>query len=109
MDLPESGQKYTQVRADATARLMGHLRRTYPLKTAEAVAAATGWPVGTVRKWLDLTTSPSGPALLALVAAYGADFLGAAFECPPEWLDAGRRADRLARLRAEIAALSQDI
>jgi hypothetical protein len=93
--------------SDACAqRVVDWLRRRHPHKTAEAVAAETGLAADRVRKWLELGVSPSLAAFLALVAAYGPDFLGAAMARPPNWLRDAAVAQERAQLAAMQAALA---
>ena len=76
----------------------------HPIKTARAVAAATGLPVDTVDKWLRGATAPSFAATCALIAAYGPEFLAV---CVPgcAWFSEAARAAHRARVLAQIAEL----
>jgi hypothetical protein len=85
----------------------GELRARHPVKTAEHVAALTGEPVATIRKWLEGRARPGWRAWLKLIGVYGPDILAAAFETPPEWLDEAARAQKRAWLAAEYAALQE--
>lgn len=91
-------------------RLSRALRAEVPQKPAEAAAAATGRPLGTVRKWLSGETLPDGAAMLALVLCNGPDFLAAlAAEDTPAWVHEALRADKLAELEAEQQRIAAEI
>jgi hypothetical protein len=87
--------------------LASFLRRLYPSKTAACVAADTGLPADSVKKWLLGEVQPNGRAMLALICAYGPPLICAAVKSPPEWCDAGLRAAKIAKLRAELDALEK--
>lgn len=93
---------------DGLERLVRALRKLHPVKTADAVQAETGIPSTTVGKWLALQSSPSLPAFARLVFAYGPDVVSALFRKAPAWLDAAARAQRLAALDAQLAALQSE-
>jgi hypothetical protein len=88
------------------ARVAAFLRGRFPVKTAECVAAETGVAAETVRQWLKGVARPGFPHLLALIGAYGPEFLSAMFPNAPRWLEAARRAERQRELEAELAALA---
>lgn len=74
-------------------------------KVAESVAAATGEPLSTVRKWFALETKPGFRATLVLVCVYGPDLLEAALRRQPAWFtDIRSGADRI-RLAGELSAM----
>ena len=92
-----------------------HLRAIHPIKTAEHVAAAIGYPVETVRPWLRGAARPNGAAMLALVGVYGLELLAAALPSAPEWVNRAliaerRRAamDEIRRLRERLEAFGND-
>ena len=92
------------VRASGGDGLAGFLRRRHPSKTAEAVAAETGLPAGSVRKWIYGETTPSLSALAVLAESYGAECLAAAFlGHVPAWLDEAVRVQRRAEYLRQIA------
>lgn len=80
-----------------------YLRVRFPQKTAESVAAATGVPAATVRKWE--SSAPSYAHLLRLIAWGGPEFLVSVMPSSFGWLDAAAQAERAARLDAQIAEL----
>lgn len=87
-------------------RVVAFLRRRYPQKTAELVAAdCPGLPAGTVQKWLDRGSAPNASGYTRLWLAYGPDFLAAIAPDQTGWLDQAVRAQRAAELKTEIAAL----
>lgn len=79
------------------------LRRQHPQKTAEHVAERIDAPAETVRQWLRGAAKPSFAATLALVGAYGPEFLAVALPQAPGWLaralDAERRREAMEDLR----------
>mgnify|MGYP001417885109 CR=1 FL=1 len=87
------------------AAVVGFLRRRHPVATAAAVAVETGVSAGTVENWLSAKSGLSGRAFAALAWHYGPDFLAAAWEGCPWWLDAARRDAERARIDREIADL----
>lgn len=91
-------------------RVVEFLQGAHPLKTADHVAANTGIPSGTVRKWLEGKALPKSGALIALVGAYGPALLAVAFgNEPPEWLSRAARAERQAALEAEQARIREEL
>jgi hypothetical protein len=85
------------------ARVAAFLRARHPVKTAAAAAAETGVAAETIKTWLKGAAQPGFSHLLALITAYGPEFLSALL---PEaaWLDAARRAAEQRALEDEIAA-----
>jgi hypothetical protein len=71
-----------------------HLRAIHPVKTAEHVGAAIGFPPETVRQWLRGASRPNGGAALALVGVYGPELLAAALPDAPGWLRRALVAER---------------
>ncbi|BDA84991.1 hypothetical protein Sa4125_25330 [Aureimonas sp. SA4125] len=88
--------------SDAGARVAAYLRRLYPARTADNVAADTGLNSGTIAKWLERESAPNGVAMLVLIAIYGPDFLGAVMKRAPAWLDASQRMTEASALAAEL-------
>ncbi|MGJ4855551.1 hypothetical protein ACN6KF_001497 [Labrys sp. La1] len=86
-------------------RVTAHLRKIYPNKPAEHVAAATDLPVDTVRKWFARQNTPNGPAIVRLVFVYGIDFLCSIMDEPPRWLDRAAQAEEKAAIDADLEAL----
>ena len=84
-----------------------YLRSRHPTKTALEVSARTGISADTVEKWFRLGTSPSWDAGLALISAYGAEFLAAAVPGCGWLAEAAREAQRTA-LDRKIAALEEE-
>lgn len=105
-----------QLSPACTSRALTFLRARHPLKTAEEVAADTGLPIATVKKWLDRSSAPSFAAVFALIGAYGPAFIAAVMEHPPAWIDNAARAARrealardISRLQSELARLGGDL
>jgi hypothetical protein len=85
--------------------LIRFLRRRHPRRTPEAVAAQSGLPPESVRRWLKGGVWPSGRAVVALVANYGPELIAGTLKRRPPWRDeAARRAARL-ELRRQSEAL----
>ena len=82
--------------------LASFLRRIHPSKTPMHVSADTGLPPDSVKKWLSGEVQPNGRAMLALVCAYGPDFISASVKNPPAWCNRDLRAANIARLEAEL-------
>jgi hypothetical protein len=92
------------------ARIADFLRAQHPAKTAQSAAALIGVDAARVAKWLDGTSAPNGPALVALFNAYGPAFLAAVMgDCAPRWLDDAARAERLAAIEARQALLDREL
>ena len=107
-DLPLVKPDQFSVKSDP-ARAIEFLRRRHPVKTAECVEAVSGVPLETVRQWLKGVSKPGWFHGLALVSAYGPEFLAAALPNAPSWLDAAVRAQKRAALEAELALLKHRI
>lgn len=90
-------------------RVCAFLRAKHPVKTAANVSADTGIAAKTVEKWLERTSSPSWPHGLLLVTAYGPEFLCAVMKHPPGWMTEDGRAERRARVTAQMAALARQL
>lgn len=86
-----------------------YLRRQYPEKTAQNVAARAKLPADTVKKWLLGAALPNGRAMLVLACAFGPEVLVAMLRSPPGWLVEAARAAEQARLEAQVAALRAQI
>lgn len=112
--IPKRRESDPETSGDCGERVSAFLRARHPVKTAEMVEAETGGrvPAATVKRWLSGASAPSLRAGLALVVAYGPDFLAAALVESPGWLSSAHRAERLAALtqeRARLDALAQDL
>ena len=93
-------------------RVCAFLRRTYPQRTAENVAAdVRGWNISafTVRNMLDRQTAPGAILWCALIDAYGPDFLAAAHPKRLGWLDEAARLQRKAEIEAQMAVLAEKL
>lgn len=88
------------------------LRRLYPRATAENVAAdLKTWRVksATIAKMLERGSTPSTHLWIALSSVYGPEFLCAVLPSPPRWLSAAYRAEKQARIEAQVAALKTEL
>ena len=90
-------------------RAVAFIRALYPIKTADCVAADTGLPVQTVRRWLEGVAKPSFIGFSRLILAYGPAFLAAVFPTSPKWIDEAHRRERLAALEAQQARIRAEI
>lgn len=86
-------------------RLVEYLVRRHPTKTAARVAAEAGCSRLAVEKWIERRSAPSFAAFLALVGAYGPDFLAEVMgEESPGWLAHAFAAVERQAIEAEIDA-----
>ena len=85
------------------------LRAKHPLKTAQCVAAETGISFKTVHSWLCGNTKPGWHHTLALIGAYGPEFLAAV--CPQSriWIEPARRLEELRQLELQRVQLNERI
>lgn len=90
-------------------RAVAFIRALYPIKTADCVAADTGLPVQTVRRWLEGVAKPSFIGFSRLILAYGPAFLAAVFPCQPRWLTDAYQREQLAALEEEQARIQSKI
>lgn len=86
-------------------RVTSFLRKRYPVKAAENVAADASLPVGTVQKWFARETCPNGPALVRLIFVYGPNLLAAVMKNPPAWIDKAASEADIALFDHQIAQL----
>lgn len=104
--VPKIGQSEAQA---CPERAVEFIRRLYPVKTADCVAADTGLPVQTVRRWLEGVAKPSFIGFSRLILAYGPAFLAAVFPRQPRWLTEAYQREQLADLEAEQARIQSKI
>lgn len=90
-------------------RAVAFVRRLYPTKTADCVAADTGLSAQTVRRWLEGVAKPSWAGFSRLILAYGPAFLVAVYPNCPRWLDEAHQRERLADLEARQAAINTEL
>ena len=88
-------------------RIITHLREVHPRKPADFVAAEIGISVNTVRKWFSGESTPSAPAVFALINAYGPEFIAAAVPDAPSWLRSAVRTEQLEALKAQADAIKR--
>ena len=108
-------QMFVLLPTDVGERVCTFLRRLYPDRTVDNVAAdLAAWNIktATIARMLERETAPGAVLWLALIWAYGPEFLTAAHPARLGWLDAASREQRkealdreLARLRAERDSL----
>jgi len=96
-------------RTEKAERIIGFLRRLYPTKTAENVAADIGGSPETIQKMMDRCSTPSTILFSRMIFAYGPAFLIAVYPKAPKWLDDAHRRERLAALEAEQARIRAEI
>jgi len=94
---------------DLAERVAKFARSRHPSKTAAHVAADTDLGESQVKAWLEGRAAPSGGAMLALIAAYGPEFLALVMPRALGWLDTARQereiAETQARIQADLARL----
>ena len=90
-------------------RAVAFVRRLYPTKTADCVAADTGLSAQTVRRWLEGVAKPSWAGFSRLILAYGPAFLVAVYPNAPKWLDEAHRRERLDALKAEQIRIQEQL
>ena len=78
-------------------------RARFPTKTAAHVAAETGLPADSVKKWIAGEAVPGGKALLALLCIYGPELAFAMLNDAPAWLNEAARQERQRALEASIS------
>jgi DNA-binding phage protein len=109
---PNRGSRVAAViSGDCAARVVVFLRALHaaaPGKIAERVEAECGIAAGTVRKWLDRSSAPSFSAYLALIHAYGPEFLAAVMDRPPAWITTAARVTAHERVTKQIAELEAE-
>ena len=86
-------------------RVTSYLRRLYPNKPVDNVAADLGIAPDTVRKWFARENTPNGPTVVWMILYYGPEILAAITKKPPDWLDSAVQARKQAAIRAQIQAL----
>ena len=93
-------------------RVSTFLRGVHPARTADNVAADLAtWRISTntIRNMLERQTAPGAILWLALIDAYGPEFLAAAHPARLGWLDEAARAQRKATIEARMAALRSEM
>lgn len=102
-DRQASGSERTVVaeRVATAERIIEFLRKRYPAKTADNVAADLGCSPETVAKMIERVSTPSVLTFGRMIMAYGPAFLVAVYPSAPAWLDEANRRERQDALRAE--------
>ncbi|WP_158809643.1 hypothetical protein [Beijerinckia sp. L45] len=93
-------------------RVCEYLRQLYPQRTVDNVAAdVASWHVSrfTVAKMFERQTAPGAVLWVALIDAYGPDFLAAALPKQLGWLDDAARTQRREALEARMAAIKSEL
>ena len=101
----ERGQLSDSDRSEVGQNIVDFLRRIYPAKTAENVAADTGIAAETVQKMIDRVAMPNTFNFMRLGAAYGPEFMAAAYPRALGWLSEAARTEAQRKLDEEIEAL----
>lgn len=100
---PFPGASLTDFGASLGERIGAELRRRYPMKTAQQVAADLGASIDTAENWVR-GNAPSLRWFVVLVEVYGPEFLAAA--CPRlDWLNEVVIAAEKQAIEKEMAAL----
>lgn len=100
------GPRVSEARAE---KIVAYLRRRYPDKTAESVAADGVASIRTVRNWLDDVCAPSLAGYSRMISLYGPDFLLATLDHSPRWLVKAAHDEERARLEARRAEVERQI
>ena len=90
---------------DFTSKAFAFFRKRYPVKVHENVGGDIGYSPATLRKMEERGSYPSVPMFIRMVDAYGCEFLHAVAGW--KWLDEHVRAERIAKLKAELAELEK--
>ena len=100
-------QSSRRVPARVGPRICDYLRKRYPSRTAEHVAADVrcGVKDTTIRKMLDRRSAPRADLFVLLMNAYGLEFLVEVMTNPPAWMVEAHRAEEQAELRRQLAAI----
>lgn len=88
---------------------LAFFKARHPNKTAHCVAAETGISPRTVEQWLCGNTRPGWAHTMALISAYGADFLWAVSPDSRVWLGPARKLEELRQLELQRVQLNQRI
>ena len=97
---------------DVGERVCAFLRRLHPSRTIDNVVAdLAAWSIkhSTVSKMLERRTAPGAILWVALIDAYGPNFLAAVLPKQMGWIDDAARAQRKAELEARMAALRNEL
>ncbi len=106
------GQMYGIRPSFVGEKVASFLERQHPAKTADNVAAdLSAWDISrdTIAQMLQRRTAPGAVLWLALIDAYGPEFLAAAHPARLGWLDEAARAQRKAALEAHMASLRSEM
>ncbi|MCV9940952.1 hypothetical protein OIU35_31765 [Boseaceae bacterium BT-24-1] len=100
--LTDSRQTNVGEREAKAERIIAFLRRMYPSKTADNVAADIGGSSVTLQKMIDRRSTPSVVTYGRMLLAYGPEFLMAVYPNAPKWMsDAYRKEQQEALLAAQ--------
>ncbi len=103
-------QKYVIGPTFVGERVSAFLRRAHPDRTVDNVVADLapwGIPQATVAKMLERQTAPGAILWLALIDAYGPEFLAAIHPAPLGWLRPALQQQEVTALRRDFAAMQQ--
>ena len=101
-------QRYSVTSTDVGERTSAFLRRRHPERTVDNVAAdLAAWDIKPERiaAMLQRQTGPGSVLWLALIWAYGPEFLAEVHPAPLGWLSAAAREQKQRELDDRIAAL----
>jgi hypothetical protein len=103
-------QPRRQVSDASHERMCGFFRSRHPLKTAECIEVATDGRVKarTAQKWFDRTSKPSFNAFLALISAYGAEFIVTITNDAPQSIRDAAAAEQDMRFEQRLAELKSE-
>lgn len=104
-----TGQLSGADRTEKAELIIAFLRRLYPTKTADNVAADLGCSPETIQKMMDRVSTPNVLTFGRMILAYGPAFMVAVYPNAPKWLDDAHRRERLAALEAAQARIQAEI
>lgn len=104
-----SGGKKTKLGGNQVDLGVAFLRERHPVKTADCVAADLGISPHTVSKWLSGDSAPGWGHTLALIGAYGPEFLAAVCPRSRVWIEPARKLEERRKLELQRVQLEKRI
>lgn len=105
-------RRFSFAPTDVGERTTAFLRRRYPSRTVDNVVAdLAAWDVkhATVARMLERQTSPGSILWLALIWAYGPEFLSEVHPAPLGWLSEAAREQKQREIEAKIEGLRAEL
>lgn len=107
-----SRQRFMTSSTAVGERVTAFLRRRHPVRTIDNVVADLApWDIkhATVARMLDRQSSPGTILWLALIWAYGPEFLSEVHPAKLHWVHSAARAERQREIEAKIDALKAEL